>query len=244
MTGDHELLGTVSVGINEVLRNSALDQQPWYKIFRTNEYGRLRPNGEVQLKLHYKANVRTPGMSKIPTVAAPRTVRSTMRTMRQMRRQIGAMRDAKPKAIVVELTEEEKQAKKEAGALASIMLMQSSPSSPPPVSPGKRDDSGSIQLYVERARGLPTFTVCYCRASIESADGTVVGDVVKSIEWSSLSDDDDAVFKWKSDLTMTSAEDYLRLQIVGVQASRQAQVRSSSGSAPSSIHLLRCYILC
>ena len=46
MAGDHELIGAVSIGINEVLRNHALDQKQWFKLFRTNEYGRLRPNGE------------------------------------------------------------------------------------------------------------------------------------------------------------------------------------------------------
>jgi hypothetical protein len=227
LTGDHELLGSVSVGINEVLRNSALDQQPWYKIFRTNEYGRLRPNGEVQLRLHYKANTTTPGSRTIPTVAAPRTVRSTMRTMRQMRRQVAAMRDALPKMVAVELTDEQKQTKKEQGALAALGLMKSSsPTSPPSISPGKREDSGSLSLRVERARSLPTFTVCYCQASIESAEGAVVSKPVKSIEWSALSDDDDAVFEWTTTLSMTSAEDYLRVEIIGIQASRQAQVRT------------------
>jgi hypothetical protein len=71
---------------------------------------------------------------------------------------------------------------------------------------------------------LPTFTVCYCQASIESADGSLVGNPGKSIQWSSLSDDDDAVFAFTTTLSMTSAEDYLRVEIIGIEASRQAQV--------------------
>ena len=105
-------------------------------------------------------------------------------------------------------------------------MKSSSPTSPPSISPGKRDDSGSLSLRVERARSLPTFTVCYCQASIESAEGAVVSKPVKSIEWSALSDDDDAVFEWTTTLSMTSAEDYLRVEIIGIQASRQAQVRT------------------
>ena len=39
---------------------------------------------------------------------------------------------------------------------------------------------------------------------IESADGATVGKPAQSIQWSSLSDDD-AVFDFTSNLTMTSA---------------------------------------
>ena len=228
LTGDHELIGSVSVGLNEVLRNSALDQQPWYKIFRTNEYGRLRANGEVQLRLHYKANSRTTldGAHTIPTVAAPRTIRSTMRTMRQMRRQVAAMQDIRPKAPVAELTDAQKQAKQEQDALVAVEMMKksSNPNPLPSVSTENRGDSGTLHLQIERARSLPTFTVCYCQASIESADGSLVGSPGKSIQWSSLSDDDDAVFAFTTTLSMTSAEDYLRVEIIGIEASRQAQV--------------------
>jgi hypothetical protein len=226
LAGDHELIGSVSVGVNEVLRNSALDQQPWYKIFRTNEYGRLRPNGEVQLRLQYQANSRTKHAHQLPTVAAPRTIRSTMRTMRQMRRQVAAMQDILPKAPVAELTDAQKKAKQEQGALTALEMMQSSssPTSLPSVSPGKREDSGTLHLHVERARSLPAFTVCYCQASIESADGSLVGSPAKSIRWSSLSDDDDAVFALTTTLPMTCSEDYLRVEIIGIEASRQAQV--------------------
>ena len=42
-------------------------------------------------------------------------------------------------------------------------------------------------------------------AVIESADGATVGKPAQSIQWSSLSDDDDAVFDFTSNLTMTSA---------------------------------------
>jgi hypothetical protein len=74
---------------------------------------------------------------------------------------------------------------------------------------------------------LPTFTVCYCQASIESADGSLVGSPGKSIQWSSLSDDDDAVFAFTTTLSMTSAEDYLRVEIIGIEASRQAQLHAA-----------------
>ena len=166
MTGDHELLGSISVGLNEVLRNSALDQQPWYKIFRSNEYGRLRPNGELQLRLNYKPSTRTPGAPVLPTVAAPRTLRSTMRTMRQLRRLAAAVEAAKPKAIKVELTDEQKQQKKEDDA-RSVLGFMKSPKNPVASlgSSPKRADSGSLELHIERATGLPAYTVCYCKGA-------------------------------------------------------------------------------
>ena len=87
--GDHELIGSVSIGINEVLRNNALGQNPWYKLYRTNEYGRLRPNGKLQLKLSFvesKKQRQDDGVeaNALPRVPATKCIRHTMRTLRRL----------------------------------------------------------------------------------------------------------------------------------------------------------------
>ena len=61
----------VRCGASQALRNHALDQKPWCKLMRTNEYGRLRPNGEVQLGLQYHAALATPHHTTPHRTTAP-----------------------------------------------------------------------------------------------------------------------------------------------------------------------------
>ena len=225
LTGDHELIGSIAVGVNEVLRNSALDQQPWYKVFRTNEYGRLRPNGEVQLRLQYQANSRAKAAHQIPTVAAPRTIRSTMRTMRQMRRQVAAMQDIRLKALVAELTDAQRKAKQEQGAVAALEMMQSNSLTRYQASCQERGKTLELCICMLKERDHYQHSPCVTakhRLSLPMAHLSVVPQ--NHLSGHPWSDDDDAVFALTTKLSMTSAEDYLRVEIIGIEASRQAQV--------------------
>ena len=77
-----------------------------------------------------------------------------------------AVEAAKPKAIKVELTDEQKQQKKEDDA-RSVLGFMKSPKNPVASlgSSPKRADSGSLELHIERATGLPAYTVCYCKGA-------------------------------------------------------------------------------
>eukprot|EP01047_Picozoa_sp_COSAG01_P004171 COSAG01_NODE_134_length_24525_cov_434.185172_14_plen_1413_part_00 len=170
LLGDHQLIGAVSVGISEVLRSHALDQQPWYKLFRTNEYGKLRPNGEIQLGLRF-VQAPPPLDGAVTHVPAPVGVRHTLRSLRMVR-QLRVSKTAPSK----QLTQGEVQAKREKTASSALSFLSKKTKPTPsslPVTTAINDDhdEGTVELQVDRAIGLKIDSATiFCQAWIASAE--------------------------------------------------------------------------